>query len=87
MTVEKKNIPTLKEKVFTIKLLPLVHGQYSRRFYCTQYGTKKFCFFGKQMITRKSSVITRKLITEGYFDDIIRSPNNPHGVMLKTGES
>ena len=44
---------------------------------------KKFAFFGKQMITRKSSVITRKLITEGYFDDIIRSPNNPHGVMLK----
>ena len=37
---------------------------------------KKFAFFGKQMITRK-------LITEGYFDDIIRSPNNPHGVMLK----
>ncbi|MCB4235772.1 hypothetical protein LDL59_13650 [Kaistella anthropi] len=44
---------------------------------------KKFSFFGKQMITRKSAVITRKLITEGFFDDIIRSPNNPHGVMLK----
>lgn len=44
---------------------------------------KKFTFFGKQMITRKSSVITRKLITEGYFEDLIRSPNNPHGVLLK----
>ena len=44
---------------------------------------KKFAFFGKQMITRKSSVITRKLITEGYFDDIIRRNNNHHGVMLK----
>lgn len=44
---------------------------------------KKFQFFGKQMITRKSSVITRKLITEGFFEDIIRSPNNPHGVMLR----
>jgi len=43
----------------------------------------KFQFFGKQMITRKSSVITRKLITEGFFEDIIRSPNNPHGVMLR----
>lgn len=43
----------------------------------------KFQFFGKQMITRKSSVITRKLITEGFFQDIIRSPNNPHGVLLK----
>lgn len=44
---------------------------------------KKFKFFGKQMITRKSSVITRKLLTEGFFEDIIRSPNNPHGVMLR----
>ncbi len=44
---------------------------------------KKFAFYGKQMISRKSSVITRKLITEGYFEDIIRSPNNPHGVLLK----
>lgn len=44
---------------------------------------EKFTFFGKQMITRKSSVITRKLITEGNFEDLIRSPNNPHGVLLK----
>src|SRR5690554_160776 len=44
---------------------------------------QKFAFFGKQMITRKSSVITRKLITEGFFEDMIRSPNNPHGVLLK----
>lgn len=44
---------------------------------------QKFQFYGKQMITRKSSVITRKLITEGFFEDIIRSPNNPHGVILK----
>lgn len=45
--------------------------------------SNKFRYFGKQMITRKSSVITRKLFTEGYFEDIIRSPNNPHGVLLK----
>ncbi|MDV2442583.1 conjugative transposon protein TraK [Elizabethkingia anophelis] len=44
---------------------------------------KKFIYYGKEMINRKSSVIKRKLITEGYFDDIIRSPNNPHGVILK----
>jgi hypothetical protein len=23
------------------------------------------------------------LLTEGFFEDIIRSPNNPHGVLLK----
>lgn len=44
---------------------------------------RKFAFFGKQMISRKSSVITRRLTTEGFFEDIIRSPNNPHGVMLR----
>lgn len=44
---------------------------------------KKFTFFGKQMISRKSSIITRKLITEGFFEEMIRSPNNPHGVILK----
>ncbi|HFK5512602.1 TPA: conjugative transposon protein TraK [Elizabethkingia anophelis] len=44
---------------------------------------KKFIYYGKEMINRKSSVIRRKLITEGNFDDIIRSPNNPHGVILK----
>ncbi|AVF50084.1 conjugative transposon protein TraK [Elizabethkingia anophelis] len=44
---------------------------------------KKFVFFGKQMITRKSSIITRKLITEGFFEDLIRSPNNSHGVILR----
>ena len=44
---------------------------------------RKFMFFGKQMINRKTALIVRKLITEGRFEDIIRSPNNPHGVLLK----
>jgi conjugative transposon TraK protein len=43
----------------------------------------KFTFFGKQFINRKSAIITRKLITEGFYEDIIRSPNNPHGVIIK----
>lgn len=44
---------------------------------------RKFMFFGKQMINRKTALIVRKLITEGRFEDIVRSPNNPHGVLLK----
>lgn len=44
---------------------------------------KYFKFFGRQIINRKNSVITRILITEGNFDNITRTPNNPHGVMLK----
>ncbi len=46
-------------------------------------STNKFIYFGKQMINRKSSVIFRKLITEGNYKDIIRSPNNPHGILLE----
>lgn len=44
---------------------------------------KKFTYFGTQSINRKTSLIIRKLITEGNFEDMIRSPNNPHGVLLK----
>lgn len=46
-------------------------------------SNKKFIYYGTQMINRKSSLILRKLITEGNFEDMIRSPNNPHGVLLK----
>lgn len=44
---------------------------------------KKFVYYGKQMINRKSAIIRRTLLTEGEFEDITRSPNNPHGVLLK----
>lgn len=43
----------------------------------------RFMYFGTQIINRKSSMLKRKLITEGFFQNIIRSPNNPHGVLLK----
>ncbi|WP_068596994.1 conjugative transposon protein TraK [Vaginella massiliensis] len=42
-----------------------------------------FIYYGKQMINRRTGIITRNLITEGNFKDIIRSPNNPHGVLLE----
>ena len=46
-------------------------------------NTKKFVYYGTQMINRKTSLIVRKLITQGYFKDIARSPNNAHGVLLE----
>ena len=49
----------------------------------TDLPNRKFIFYGTQMINRKTSLIIRKLITEGNFEDIIRSPNNPHGVLLR----
>lgn len=44
---------------------------------------RKFIYYGTQMINRKKSLIIRKLITEGNFEDMIRSPSNPHGVLLR----
>ena len=44
---------------------------------------KKFTYYGTQFINRKTALITRNLITEGKFEDIMRTNNNPHGVMLK----
>lgn len=42
-----------------------------------------FKYFGRQKIERKSSVMYRSLVTEGYIKDVPRSPNNPHGVMIQ----
>lgn len=44
---------------------------------------KFFRFFGKQKIERKSSIMYRTLVTEGYFNDVPRSQNNPHGVLIQ----
>lgn len=42
-----------------------------------------FRFYGKQKIDRKSSTTVRSLVTEGYLQDIPRSVNNPHGVIIQ----
>jgi conjugative transposon TraK protein len=43
---------------------------------------KYFRFYGKLKIDRRSSTVTRSLVTEGYLKDIPRSENNPHGVLI-----
>ncbi|RYE27006.1 MAG: conjugative transposon protein TraK [Sphingobacteriaceae bacterium] len=43
---------------------------------------KRFIFYGKQTIDRRSSTVTRSLITTGHLKDIPRSDNNPHGVLI-----
>lgn len=44
---------------------------------------KQFRYYGRQRIERRSSVITRTLVTEGHLQDLdIRSDNNPHAVMI-----
>lgn len=44
---------------------------------------KYFRYYGTQKIDRRSSVVTRSLITEGYLQDLEqRSENNPHAVLI-----
>lgn len=46
-------------------------------------GKKYFRYYGTQKIDRRSSTITRSLITEGYLSDLKkRSDNNPHAVLI-----
>jgi conjugative transposon TraK protein len=42
-----------------------------------------FRYTGQVKITRRSSIATRSLITEGYFRDVQRSKNNPHGFLIE----
>jgi len=44
----------------------------------------RFTYHGKQTINRKTQLIVRNLVTEGYVEDVPRSPNNPHGVMIRS---
>ncbi|WP_345947675.1 conjugative transposon protein TraK [Mucilaginibacter sp. PAMB04274] len=41
-----------------------------------------FRYYGKLKIDRRSAMVVRSLVTEGYLKDIPRSDNNPHGVLI-----
>jgi conjugative transposon TraK protein len=44
---------------------------------------KYFRYYGKQKIDRRSSTLTRSLVTEGYLKDLdVRSDNNPNAVLI-----
>lgn len=42
-----------------------------------------FRYNGSQRIIRPTSIVTRKLITEGYLRNVARSDNNPHGFLIE----
>ena len=43
----------------------------------------KFIYYGTQTINRKTQLIVRRLVTEGFIKDVPRSPNNPHGALIE----
>ncbi|WP_214226621.1 conjugative transposon protein TraK [Pedobacter sp. B4-66] len=42
-----------------------------------------FRFFGKQVITRATTIVTRSLIADGLLRTVSRSDNNPHGFLIE----
>lgn len=42
----------------------------------------EFGFYGTQRIERKSSILKRKLITKGKIRKVMRTINNPHGLII-----
>jgi conjugative transposon TraK protein len=47
------------------------------------FPNKAFTFYGKEYINRKTQLIERNLITQGRYEDIPRTDNNTHGVLLQ----
>ena len=43
----------------------------------------KFVYYGTQRIDRKTSIIKRQLITSGRLEEVPRTLNNPHGLIIK----
>lgn len=42
-----------------------------------------FRFYGKQEITRSTTIVSRSLVTEGFLRNVSRSDNNPHGFLIE----
>lgn len=80
----KKEYTNLREKGFYNQLISS-NAMVTVKTDSIKVDTEKhsFMFYGRQMINRKTALIVRKLVTEGHFGDIMRTPNNPHGVLLK----
>ena len=43
----------------------------------------KFTYYGTQRIDRKTSIIKRQLVTSGKLEEVPRTINNPHGLIIK----
>lgn len=46
------------------------------------FQTKKFTYYGTQRFERKTTILKRKLVTEGFLRRVPRSENNPHGFII-----
>ncbi len=43
---------------------------------------RKFIYYGTQIIKRRSRDMKRSIITTGYLENVPRTQNNPHGLLI-----
>lgn len=43
---------------------------------------KKFTYYGTQLIKRRTRDLKRSMITSGYIENVPRTQNNPHGLLI-----
>ena len=44
--------------------------------------SKEFTYYGRQRIERRTSILTRELVTAGVLKRVPRTENNPHGLLI-----
>lgn len=83
----KEQYDDLKEKGF---YAGVISGNVSQQVTCDSIALLlnehpySFRYFGKQIITRSTAIITRNLVTEGKIRDLgERTDNNPHGFLIE----
>ena len=42
----------------------------------------EFMYYGQQRIERRTSILTRELVTAGQLKRVPRTDNNPHGLLI-----
>lgn len=74
---------TLKEKGFYNNLIA-ASAQFSIITDSIKFNqdNMSFTYYGRQRIERKSSILFRELVTEGNIQQVTRTENNPHGLMI-----
>ena len=51
-------------------------------FYSNIMEKMEFMYYGKQRIERRTSILTRELVTTGQLKRVPRTDNNPHGLLI-----
>ena len=73
----------LKEKGFYNNILGTSSGF---SIYCDSIQFNRddmsFKYYGRQRIERRSNLLMRELVTEGYLRRVPRTENNPHGLLI-----